>query len=478
MTSQFPDTPNFQGYNEPVRVEAEIYDLVVIGDLPRDINGTWCRMTPDPQFPPFLGDDFFIAGDGMMSKFVFEEGHVDFKCRYVQTERMLAERKARRRLFGAYRNPYTDLAEVSSTDRTTANTTPIWHAGRLLACKEDGRPYELDLETLDTIGVFDWNGRLRSKTISAHCKVDPKTKELFIWGYEVTGEVTPHMMIGLVDAEGELVREEWFEAPFVGMVHDFAFTDDYIIFPIFPTIADPERLRAGGDHWMSDIARDAAIAIMPRVGSANDIRWFNLPGGQSFHVINAWNEGDLIFVDLCLAEINPFPFIRDVAGFGYDPMRASTLPWRWKIDLSSENTISELLLGQVIGDLPRIDDRRAGQRYHQAYMAMVDPAREFRVSGPVGPGFNMVGRFEPETGLVDAWYGTDDDAFQEPQFVPNGPGETDGYVLSVIERHDRNGSDVGIFKAGNMADGPIALVRMPLKLRGAVHGCWIPNIEK
>jgi carotenoid cleavage dioxygenase len=105
-------------------------------------------------------------------------------------------------------------------------------------------------------------------------------------------------------------------------------------------------------------------------------------------------------------------------------------------------------------------------------MGMVDPTRAMRMSGPVGGGFNLAGRLDMDTGEVDAWFGSDDDAFQEPQFVPTGEGELDGYVIAVIERHDRNLSDVGVFRAGRIKDGPVAVIHLPLRLRGAVHGCW------
>src|SRR5690554_8034324 len=109
MTHPFPtDTMDFMGHNEPMRVECDIYDLVVEGEIPAEINGVWYRSVPDPQYPPRLGDDVFISGDGMISAFSFENGHVDFKMRYVQTERFKNERAARRGLYGAYRNPFTD----------------------------------------------------------------------------------------------------------------------------------------------------------------------------------------------------------------------------------------------------------------------------------------------------------------------------------------------------------------------------------
>ena len=475
MTKPFPDTIAFAGYNAPSRVEADIFDLEVHGELPGELSGCWYRMTPDPQYPPRLGDDIYLSGDGMISLFRFENGHVDYKSRYVRTERFLAERKARRALFGAYRNRFTDEAAVEGADRTVANTSPIWHAGRLFASKEDGLPYEIDPVTLETIGRYDWNGRLRTKTVSAHPKVDPRTGELLFYGYEASGDASRDMSFCVADKGGELISEEWFEAPYAGMVHDFAITQDYVVFPIFPTIVDLERLKAGGPHWMSDISQDAWLGVMPRKGGVRDLRWFKRPGGQFFHVINAWNDGETISLDLCVSEMNPFPFIPDVSGMDFDPRKASTLPSRWTLDLTrNDDRIDERTISRVPGDVPRIDDRRIGDHYRQTWMGMVDPTRAMRISGPTGAGFNMVGRLDMDTGETDAWFGADDDAFQEPQFAPTGEGELDGYILSVIEKHAENRSDVGVFRAGRMADGPVAVIHMPLRLRGAVHGCWTP----
>ncbi len=282
MTKPFPETLSFSGYNAPSRVEADVFDLEIHGELPAEISGCWFRMTPDPQYPPRLGDDIFISGDGMISCFRFENGHVDYKSRYVRTERFLAERKARRGLFGAYRNRFTDDPEAAGVDRTVANTSPVWHGGRLFAIKEDGLPYEIDPVSLDTKGRYDWGGKLRTQTVSAHPKIDPKTGELLFYGYEASGDATRDMAFCVADADGKLVSEEWFEAPYAGMVHDFAITEDYVVFPIFPTLTDLDRMKAGGPHWMSDISLDAYVGVIPRQkgvngGGVKDLRWFRRP---------------------------------------------------------------------------------------------------------------------------------------------------------------------------------------------------------
>ena len=114
----FPDSPQFTALNAPVRIEWQAQDLEVEGEIPAEIEGAFFRAVPDPAHPPLYEDDHFLSGDGMISRFLFKDGQVDHAIRYVRTARYEAERKARRALFGKYRNLYTDLPEVKGVDRT------------------------------------------------------------------------------------------------------------------------------------------------------------------------------------------------------------------------------------------------------------------------------------------------------------------------------------------------------------------------
>lgn len=57
MLSHFPDRPQFSGFMKPCRVEGEVQQLEVYGDIPEGIDGTFYRVMPDPQLPPFVQDD-------------------------------------------------------------------------------------------------------------------------------------------------------------------------------------------------------------------------------------------------------------------------------------------------------------------------------------------------------------------------------------------------------------------------------------
>jgi carotenoid cleavage dioxygenase-like enzyme len=118
----------------------------------------------------------------MISVFRFENGHVDFRAPYVMTDRRKADRAARHGLFGLYRNPYTDGPSVRGINRCANNTTPIFHAGKLFALKEDGPAMELHPETLETIGVWDYQGKLKTRTMTAHPRPDPETGPPLIAG--------------------------------------------------------------------------------------------------------------------------------------------------------------------------------------------------------------------------------------------------------------------------------------------------------
>ena len=79
MAHGYPDTPEFMGLNTPIRTESHSSDLVVEGILPPELNGAFFRAVPDPAFPPRYPADTAISGDGMISRFLFKGGRVEYR---------------------------------------------------------------------------------------------------------------------------------------------------------------------------------------------------------------------------------------------------------------------------------------------------------------------------------------------------------------------------------------------------------------
>lgn len=53
----FRDEPQLSGFMRPVRFEVEITNLEVIGEVPKELSGTFYRVMPEPHFPAFVEDD-------------------------------------------------------------------------------------------------------------------------------------------------------------------------------------------------------------------------------------------------------------------------------------------------------------------------------------------------------------------------------------------------------------------------------------
>ncbi len=476
MSRPFPTSPQFTGHNTPSRIECDVEDLVVEGALPDEIQGSWYRAIPDPQYPPMLGDDVYLSGDGMVSLFRFENGRVSLRMRYVRTERWQNEHAAGRSLSGRYRNPFTDDPSVRGKGRGVANTTPLYHAGRLIALKEDSLGWELDPGTLETRGEWNYGGQLRSQTMTPHPRIDPDTGELFFFGYEAGGLATRDVAYCIADAAGELCSEQWFEAPFCALMHDFVVTKEHAIFPCFPITADLERLRQGGPHWVWQPELGTQIGIMPRKGKVSEMRWFSAPACSGFHYVNGFTQGNLVHVDMSLTNVPVFPFMREDSGLEIPQYEVQGGLERWTFDLADPaDRFTRRLLGPA-GDLPRLADQDTMSDYDILYYERYEPTAGPPITtGAVGPGFNALTRLDVNTGRMTTLPMQPRTTLQEAIHIRSKRPGHEGYLAFVADLHDENLSDVFIVEAGDVTGGPIAKIKVPFRLRSGVHGTWVPS---
>src|SRR3954463_6661820 len=193
----------------PIPFEADAPFLKIIGELPRELNGTLYRNGPNPQFES-PGAHWFV-GDGMLHAFHFENGRASYRNRWVRTPKWLAEHDAGRALFGGFGRKLPD-APQNLTNGGVANTNIIFHAGKLLALEEAHLPTEIDPSTLATRGYHNYQGRVAG-SFTAHPKIDPVTGELVFFGYNAAGPLTPALSYGSIDASGKVTRFQTLARP-------------------------------------------------------------------------------------------------------------------------------------------------------------------------------------------------------------------------------------------------------------------------
>lgn len=477
---QFPDDIVFRGYAAPVRIEADVHDLEVIGQIPAALNGAYFRNSADHCYPPLHGKDIFLNGDGMVHCVRFENGHADLKTRYVRTEKFQRERQARRALFGAYRNSFTDSPEVAGCDNNTANTSVLWHHGKLYALKESGRPYELDPETLETLGERDFNGALKSRTFTAHPKLDPETGECIAFGYNTEGVPDPWIEIYTIAPEGSLTRTERFKAPYCSMVHDMLVSRHYIAFVICPMTSELARIQRGEPYWHWDNTRTTWVAVIPRREGVGKIRWFRSarPVFQT-HTFNAWEEdgphGTRLHLEHFITEsgwLSQFPDLHDPSAEEKPPFGE-----RWTLELSLPHDGFEVKrFIEHVGEMPTIDPRYAMKRTRHYWFGTsntdLGPMLQW---GPKGPPFTCLAHLDEAAGKLDFWYAGADSSPEEPHFVPRSAdaAEGDGWLLSMVGRRAENRTDLVILDALRLSAGPVAVVKFPCRVHEGFHGQWV-----
>jgi len=454
--------PYLQGNFAPWRMEGVADDLEVIGSIPPGLNGTFYRNGPNPAFEP-LGRYHWFDGDGMIHAITLRDGRATYRNRYVQSEGLREERRAGRAL-------YPGLLNISPTEmptfKNTANTNIVWHAGKLLGLMEAALPTQLAACTLDTIGVYDFDGKLAGP-MTAHPKMDPDTGEMLFFGYS---PFPPYLQYYVVDRQGTLVRCEAIDLAWPSMIHDFAVTKDYVIFILCPLVFSFDKIAETGSPFAWEPERGTRLGVMPRNGGNADVRWFDTDAGYVFHPMNAYAEDGEIVVDV--ARFARLLFMSP------DAMRADGAPGmdmpvlhRWRIDLRRGGVKSEPLDDRA-AEFPRVDERRLGHKHRFGYMAANGPEEtDYRL-----PVFTAVHKYDLERGTCEVRAFGAHNGVGEPLFVPRAPdaAEDNGYVLVLAYDHARNASEFFILDARNITGEPLAVVRLPHRVPYGFHGNWVP----
>jgi len=466
------------GFFAPQRFEGEVADCEVAGTIPSDMDGVFVRVGGEFFYPPKYPQDAPLHTDGYISRFRFRDGRVSYKGKFVRTPRFEANLAAGRNRFGLYRNPFTSDEEVQGTNATVSNTAPMVHAGRLFTLKEDALPIEIDPVTLDTIGFHDFHGGWKSETFTAHPKFDPLTGDMYAFGYEATGLASDDIYFYRVDRHGQVQHEIRIkQQPYVCLIHDFAVTQDHVIFPFACYYTDMAQLRRGEIHWKWDRTLPSMIGIMRRDGDGSDLRWFRGPERCMMHVFNAQSDGDRVTLLAPFYDGNFFPFFPNVDGSPWDPRKAQGFVRKYTFDLGSKDDgwSEETLFPTPIVDLGKIDHRYMTLPQRYAYTTFADPSRPFdraRAGDPGRPPVNSYARFDLEDGVMASFFAGDTHSLQEVTFVPRrgSSAEGDGYLIGTASDLAEMRTELIIVDARSLEEQ--ARVILPFRAATQVHGYW------
>ena len=447
---------------EPIREEFTLGELAAEGKIPTGLEGTFYRIGPNPQFQP-RGRYNPLMGDGMTHSFRIGRGRVAYRNRWVRTAQWRMERAAGRALFATSGDPEEcDPSVAGMRTDGVANTNLVRHGGRMLTLEEGHGPIEIDDATLDTIGPWDFAGAL-PRNMTAHPKIDPVTGEMWFFANLPTGRLTGEIAWFVADASGALTRSGMLQGPFPALIHDFAITDRYLVFPICPLIISIERVKAGGPPIAWEPGLGNHIGVFPKAGG--EAIWFEGEAAMAWHVVNAFEDTGRVVLDVCAQAAPVFP-----RADGGAPDEAATTQrlTRWTLDVGAARQFETQALCDERCEYPRIDERRTGRAYRHAYVTCLGGP------GSGDPFHRGIGRFDLESGKIAIWAAASGQAVGEPVFAPRpGGGEGEGWLLSGIYDGATGTSHLAILDAEVPDAGPIARAHLPHRMPMGFHGCWV-----
>ena len=424
----------------PVRDETEAFDLKIEGALPPELTGVYMRNGPNPKNG---ASAHWFLGNGMLHGLRLERGRAAwYRNRYVRTPNLEQPRQE------------IDAAAIMDRTRSTANTNIVRHAGRFYALEEAHFPYEVNGD-LETLGPCDFDGKIKT-AFTAHPKFCPETGEMLAFGY---GFMPPYLTYYRFDREGRLAQST--EIPVGGptMIHDFCVTRRHAVFMDLPIVFDLDLAVKGvmPYRWSDDYP--ARLGVMPRDGSADRLKWFDVKPCYVFHPMNAYDEGNTVVLDV--ARYNR------LWSKGWDDSRAHL--HRWTLDLDSGRAEEKTLDDRAI-EFPRVADGKAGFKYRYGYAPTipdtVERNRAYRSS---------IVKFDLQTGKSESHdFG---DGVRVGEFVlASKNGSEDAGWLMGYTHDERNGkSSLVVLDAADVRAKPVARIALPQRVPYGFHGNWFAD---
>jgi carotenoid cleavage dioxygenase len=329
---------------------------------------------------------------------------------------------------------------------------------------EGGSAVELDPDTLATAGVKTWRDDLRAMPFSAHPKVDPQGG---MWNF---GALPGSNRIALyqIGARGEVLRTALVEVPRQAMVHDFAVSAKHLVFLIPPYDLKPgESMSFAERHAWAGSGPDArplrVVVVAKDTLAVRQV--FELPPRMVFHFGNAWEDGDCTRFDVVLHEGDVLAELGGLmAGERQTGTRSETV--QVCLDYAAGQARTSRLFGA--SEFPRVAPQVVGSRHRRLVLLGGD-------GGGGSATLNSVNLVDTDSGKVDGYRFGAGWQLEEHVLVPrrHARSETDGYLVGVAQDLRKGVGVMTVFDAARVADGPLALARLPYRTPHCFHGNFL-----
>jgi carotenoid cleavage dioxygenase-like enzyme len=463
--------PYRQGF-ESLKDEIDLARLPIEGQVPPWLAGTLVRTGPARFEVGGQNYKHWFDGLAMLHCFSFADGAVAYRNRFLHSKAYEAAKTEGRIAYSEFATDpcrsifkrVTSIFDPHITDNGNVNVSRI--AGHFVAMTETPLPIEFDRETLDTVGVFDYDGdAMKVHHTTAHPHYDPANREAFNY-FAHFSRVSSYNAYRVVGDSGrrQVFGQKSVSQP--GYIHSFGLTEKYFVLVEFPYVVNPLELIFSGRPFIENFKwkpeRPARFYVFRRSDGGLQAEVEADPF-FAFHHVNAFEDGDTLKVDIvayddaAVVKSLYLDVLRagDRSDFAYGKLR------RYSVPLGGGAATHSMISDEPV-ELPRINYRLNGRDYGVAYFAGADPARPRDF-------LSRLVKVDVRSGASQSW--SDEGCYPgEAVFVasPGAASEDDGVLLSVVLDARQNTSFLLVLDAKSFTE--IARASVPHHIPFGFHG--------
>lgn len=457
--------------------EILIDKLPVSGTIPTWLNGSLLRNGP-AQFE--VGNNSYrhwFDGLAMLHRFGFDNGSVSYNNKFLRSPEYKGNHAAGKINFGTFatdpcRSIFQRVMSVFQPGEPghngNVNLTKL--AGQFIAMTETPLPVEFDAETLETVGVVNFDDEIGFVGSTAHPHFDPQrnagVQHLIGYGREST------YSFAYMPNEKPLRRDvlNHIKVSEPGYVHSFGMTARYLILAEFPFVVNPLRILLSGKPFIENFRwkpeQGTRFLVIDKL-SGELVREVQADACFAFHHINAFEDGDDIIVDMSTYEDHQLIEQLYLASLRGEDGGTLSFPEFRRYRLPSDGsratfeTISEYGI-----ELPRINYRYNGQPYRYVYGGSLKRRDNF---------LDALVKIDTHTGHGVQWH--EEGTYPgEPVFVaaPDAVAEDEGVLLSVVLDGETGNSFLLVLDAGTFEE--IGRSTVPQHIPFGFHGQYFGGV--
>lgn len=441
----------------------------VSGHWPTALSGTLFRNGPAQHEVAGFRYRHWFAGNGMLQAFRLGDGKVQHQGKLIQTQKVQAENAAGRALYPGFASTPPNPAAVTSPDLINpANISVLPHHGKLYALWEAGSAYEMDPDSLDTIGLHSFSDDTSGVPFSAHPRVEPDGT-LWNFGYASGAGL---LVFWHIDAKGKLQKAGTVASDPMTMPHDFVVTKNHLVLLLPPLHYQPGESGSFIDShkWHPE---DPTRILVVRKDDFTKTQWFELPAQWVFHFGNAWEDSKGVIRFDGARSDTPEAMTSSFREIMRGRMTPSPPSVHHQYQLDTRNGTARempMLAMGIDSEFPCIHPGLSTQRNRFLYFLSskaTDPAPH--------PSLTSVSRFDLEQGKLTSYRYPNTKIPEEHLFIPKpgGRSEAEGWLIGTALDYVNEQTELNLFDAQAIDAGPIATAVLPYALPLGLHGKFL-----